>query len=67
MRPEDLKNDLEKRNQGLMNILKATSQGTDVTKAVELEKQKLKIEHEKRRLLEEHKSMLESRASVKEE
>jgi len=73
-RAEDLKQDAESRNQGLMNILKATSKGTDVTAAVELEKQKLKIEQEKARLREQHKSMLdahksmlEGRASVKEE
>lgn len=63
---EGLKNDLERRNQGLLNVLKSTSQGTDITKAVELEKERLKIEYEKRKLLEQHKSMLESRASVKE-
>jgi len=67
VRAEDLKVDNENRNQGLMNILKATSQGTDVTAAVALEKTKLKIEREKARLREQHTSMLESRASVKEE
>jgi len=61
-RDANLKSDQEKRNQGLMNVLKATSQGLDVTKAVELEKQKLKIEQEKRKLLEE-----KSHSSVKDE
>jgi len=59
--------DSEKRNQSLMNILKATSQGSDIAAAIELEKQKLKIEYEKKKLLEQHKAMLESRDSVKEE
>jgi len=67
VRAEDLKADADSRNQGLMNILKATSQGTDVTAAVEKEKQKLRIEREKARLRAQHVSMLESRASVKEE
>jgi len=67
VRAEDLKADSDKRNQGLMNILKATSQGTDVTKAVEIEKAKLRIEYEKQKLIDAHKTMLESRASVKEE